>query len=122
MKTKIFSKKTLYILCFVALNFIEVLHNSMPGNIWATAANCTGLVMFVIILSACPIREFLNLFNAIYTALCVAAMVVVYFHWQQHVGEYYLGQAQTAVLNIWWIGMVVKYLLRSARPAGCGSC
>ncbi|MBE5868223.1 MAG: hypothetical protein E7293_04580 [Lachnospiraceae bacterium] len=108
----IFSKRTLYVLCFLALNLIEVLRGSMPGNIWAAATNCTGLVMFVIILSAYPIKDFLNLFNGIYTVICAVAMVAVHFHYQQHVGEYYWGQTQTAILNIWWIGMVVRYLFK----------
>lgn len=106
----LFSKRTLYIVCFLALTLIEVLRASQPGNIWAAAANCTGLVMFAIIVSAYSVKDFMNRFNAIYTVLCAAAMVFVHFHWQQHIGEYLWGQTQTAILNIWWIGMVVRLL------------
>ena len=109
---KIRSKYTLYLLCFVALNFIEFIRNSQPGNIWAAAANCTGLIMMVIIFSQLPIREFLKPVNYVYTVVCIAVIGLIYWHWTQHIGEYYFGQMATAVMNIWWLGMVVPYLFR----------
>lgn len=109
---KLRSKYTLYFLCFVALNLIEFLRNTQPGNIWSAAANCTGLVMMVIIFSQLPIREFLRPVNYIYTFVCIAAMGIIYWHWMHHAGEYYFGQMVTAVMNIWWLGLVVPYLFR----------
>lgn len=109
---KIKSKYTLYFLCFMALNLIEFLKATQRGNIWAAAANCTGLVMMVIIFSQLPVKDFLKPVNYVYTALCIAAMGVVRWHWTQHIGEYYFGQAITAVMNIWWLGLVIPYLFR----------
>ncbi len=109
---KLRSKYTLYLLCFVALNLIEFLRSTQPGNIWAAAANCTGLVMMVIIFSQLPLREFLKPINYVYTVICIVAIGVIYWHWTQHSGEYYFGQMATAVMNIWWIGLLVPYLFR----------
>lgn len=106
------SKKTLYMLCFMALNLIELLRASQTGDIWYVAVNCVGLVVMVIVASAYPLKDFCTVSNGIYTVLCAAAMVAVYIHWRQHMGEYVLWQAETAVMNIWWIGIIVRYLFR----------
>lgn len=112
LSKKILSKYTLYFFCFIALNFIEFLRATQTGNVWSAAANCTGLVMMVIIFSQLPIKDFLKPANYIYTALCVLAVGAVYFHWTRHIGEYYFGQMATAIMNIWWLGMVVRYFFR----------
>ncbi|MGN1149063.1 MAG: hypothetical protein ACI4TB_11595 [Lachnospiraceae bacterium] len=112
LKKRILSKRFLYILCFMVLNFIEYLKATQTGNIWHVAVNCMGLVTMVIVASAYPLKKFVSLSNAVYTVLCIAAMVAVYFHWRAHYGEYYVWQVETAILNIWWIGIIVKHLFR----------
>lgn len=109
---KIKSKYALYFLCFAALNLIEFLKATQRGNIWAAAVNCTGLVMMVIIFSQLPLRDFLKPVNYAYTVLCLIAMGIIRWHWTRHIGEYYFGQAITAVMNIWWLGLVIPYLFR----------
>lgn len=109
---RIKSKYALYFLCFLALNYIEFLRSTQVGNIWAAAANCTGLVMMVIIFSGLPVKEFLRPMNYVYTLLCILAIGLIYWHWKQHTGEYYFGQMATAVMNIWWIGLVACYLFK----------
>lgn len=111
-KKKIWSKYTLYFLCFMALNYIEFLRSTGNGDVWKTAANCTGLVVMVIVFSQLPIRQFLKPVCYIYTVLCIVALGVVYMHWTQHIGEYSLGQMLTAVMNLWWLGLAVPYLFR----------
>lgn len=96
----------------MALNFIEFLRSTQDGNIWSAAANCTGLVMMAIVFSQMPIREFLKPANYIYTGLCALAVAAVYLHWTRHMGEYYFGQMATAIVNIWWLGMVLRYFFR----------
>ena len=68
------SKKTLYLLCFMALNLIEFLRASQTGDIWHVAVNCTGFVVMIMIASAYPLKEFCTIPNGIYTVACVAAM------------------------------------------------
>lgn len=109
---KLWSKYTLYFLCFVALNFIEFLRSTQAGNIWKPAANCTGFVMMVIIFSQLPVREFLKPVNYIYTGICIVAIGLTYLHWTHHIGEYSFGQMATAIMNIWWIGLVARYFFR----------
>ena len=104
------NKRTLYFLCVLALNYIEFLRSTGTGDVWKAATNCIGLVMMVIIFSNYPIKNFLNKLNYIYTAFCIIAMIVIRFHWGRHVGEYYLWQVEIAVLNIWWIGIMLRYL------------
>lgn len=112
LRKAVLSKRTLYVLCFMALNLIELLRASQTGNIWYVAVNCMGLVVMVLVASAYPLKDFRTVSNGIYTIVCAAAMVAVFFHWQSHVGEYYLWQVETAILNVWWIGIVVKYLFQ----------
>lgn len=111
-REKILSKYTLYFICFMALSLIEFLRATQGGNIWSAAANCTGLVMMVVIFSQLPIREFLKPANYIYTGVCVLAIGVIYFDWSRHMGAYYFGQMATAVMNVWWLGLVVRYYFR----------
>lgn len=106
----LWNKKTLYFLCVFAFNYIEFLRATGNGDVWKTATNCTGLVMMVIIFSNYPIKVFLNKVNYLYTSLCIIAMIVVRFHWKQHIGEYSFGQVETAIMNIWWIGLMLRYL------------
>lgn len=109
---KIFSRKNLYILCFMALNLIEVLRESQGGDVWHVVVNCTGLALMVIVFSAYPLKEFCTWINGVYTILCVAAMAGIYVHWQSHVGQYNLWQIETAVMNIWWIGIMAGNLFQ----------
>lgn len=112
VKNKILNKKNLYILCFLALNLIEFLRATQSGDVWHVAVNFMGIVFFIIVVSAYPLRNFLNRFNAIYTLLCLAAMVAVYFHWRAHYGEYLVWQIETAIVNVWWIGIVIRRLFK----------
>ena len=109
---RVFTKRVLYLICFMALNLIEFLRATQAGNIWKAAANCTGPVMMVLIFSALPLRELADRFNRIYILLCAAAMVAVHFYWTAHQGEILWGEAQTAVLNVCWIGIAVRYFFR----------
>lgn len=109
---RVFTKRVLYLICFMALNLIEFLRATQAGNIWKAAANCTGPVMMVLIFSALPLRELADRFNRIYVLLCAAAMVAVHFYWTAHQGEILWGEAQTAVLNVCWIGIAVRYFFR----------
>ncbi len=102
-------KRTLYILCFAALNLIEFLRGSQTGDVWKAAANCTGIVMAVIIFSELPLRKLVDRINIIFVLLCVIAMGVVHVCWQLHPGEFPWGQAQTAVMNVCWIGIALRY-------------
>lgn len=109
---KLFARRTLYILCFIALNLIEFLRATQAGNIWKAAANCTGLVMMVLIFSALPLKELVDRVNGIYVLICGAAMVGVHFYWLSHRGEILWGEMQTALLNVCWIGIAVRYFFR----------
>lgn len=111
----IFSKKALYVLLFMALNLIEWLKATQDGDVWMVAVNCTGLVMMVMIVSACPVRELLNRFSGIWTGICVIAMAGVYIYWKCHVVPYILWRYLTGVMNIWWIGILVHYMIGQFR-------
>ena len=107
---KIFTKKAIYFLCFVALNLIELLKASQSGAVWYVAVNCTGLVVMILVVSGWPLKDFLNLTNGIYTVLCIAVMVLIGIFWRPTTGQYVLWQLETAVMNIWWLGIMVRYL------------
>lgn len=106
----ILSKKTLYILCFLALNIIELLRSGPSGDIWYVANNCTGIVMMFIVFSGYKIKNFLTVPNLIWTVLCVIFMAILPLHHRNHMGEYLLWQVETAVVNIWWLFIIIKHL------------
>lgn len=109
---RIFSKRALFILCFVVLNIIELLRSGPAGTVWYVANNCTGIAMMFLVFSGYRLRNFMTISNYIWTAICVAFMIFLPFHWRNHIGEYLLWQVETAVLNVWWIFIVAKYQLR----------
>ena len=112
IREKIINKKNLYILCFLALNLVEFLRATQAGNIWHVVVNVMGIVFMFIVVSAYPLKAFLNPLNAVYTLLCMAAMTAVYFHWRAHYGEYLVWQIETAIVNVWWIGIMVRLLFK----------
>jgi len=109
---KMMDKRYLYTLCFMALNFIEYLRSSQNGNIWALAVNATGFVMAVIIFSAYPLKNFINRINAVWTVLCLCAIVFAHVFWLQYFSRWYPWQVETAIINIWWIGILLRYLCK----------
>ncbi len=109
---KIWEKKNIYFLCVIALNLIEFLRATGDGDVWKTAANCTGLVIMAVIICTYGLKKFLNPINYVYSFVCMAAMIIVRVHWSFSVGLYSLGQAETAVLNVWAIGLAAHCLFR----------
>ncbi len=108
---QILSKRLLYLVCFLAINLIEFLKATQNGDVWYVAVNLTGLAVFVMIASTYQKKDMINWFNGIYTLLCLAAMVAVYWY-KQHFPEQYfhLGQVESAFLNVWWIGIAARVL------------
>ncbi len=106
---RLLTKKTFYVLCFLGLSLVEFLRCTQPGNIWKAAANCTGIVMMFIVFSGLDLKSFLRPFGYVYTALCLVAAVGIYWYWTGHVGYILLGQAETALFNIWWLGLVWRH-------------
>lgn len=104
------TKDTLYLFLFVALNVIEWLKATRDGDVWKVAVNCIGPVMMVMIMSAYPIKDFLNWWNGIWTFICLAAMIGVYIYWKVNTVPYILLMYVTGVINIWWIVMVAVHL------------
>lgn len=112
IRQKLFTKRVLYLICFMALSLIEFLRATQGGNVWKAAANCSGLVVMVLIFSAVPLKELTDRFNVVYVLLCAAAMIALHFYWLSHQGEILWGQAQTAVLNVCWLGIALRYYFR----------
>lgn len=107
---KIFGKKALYILCFVALCFIDFLRNTQTGDVWKAASNCTGLVLAVIVFSGYPLRQFCNVFSYVWTGICLLVIGYVFFFCGHFVfGDTYKGTFIFAVMNVWWLGIYIRY-------------
>lgn len=131
-KEKAWNKKILYTLCFVAISFIEIIRNcqfvemEVPTGVirlsevlgglnmqdlWYIVSNCTGLVMMVIIFSAYKLKNFCTIANGMWTALCVVVMVYLPYHNQSSGAKYHLWQVEVAVLNVWWLFIIIKHLM-----------
>lgn len=110
IKQCVFSKKMLYTVCFMALNFIDMLRNTQNGDVWSVAVNVTGLVVMVIVSSAYSLKEFLNVQNYIWTGICFAAMAVLLFTGENRINGIYIWTVETAIVNVWWIGIFVRHI------------
>ena len=111
IKKIIVSKRTLFIICFLMLNIIELLRNGPSGDVWYVANNCTGIALMLIVFSGYEKKVLFTKSNLVWTFLCIAFMIALPFHWRNHIGEYLLWQVETAVVNVWWIFIIVKHLL-----------
>lgn len=113
IKKRIISKKSIYVLCFMALCYIDFIRNTQTGDTWKAVSNCTGLVLAIIVFSGYSLKQFCNLFSYIWTGICLAVVVYVaaqgnYFIYQ----NIYKWTFVFAVLNIWWLGIYGWYFAR----------
>lgn len=115
IKSTVFRKKTIYVLCFMALCYIDFLRNTQNGDVWKAASNCTGLVAAVFVFSGYPRKTFRNKFSYIWSALCLciagyAAIFGDYFVYK----SIYKWTFVFAVLNILWLGVYARYFIKAA--------
>lgn len=118
MRKRLFTQKTIYILCFMALNLIDLLRTTQNGDIWQTAANCTGLAVMILIAGAYPIKTFLSVFSYIWTGICACAAVAAALQDGDVVLGMYKWIFVTAVLNVWWLLLFYKCLVIPKIKAG----
>lgn len=104
-------RRVYYTLCFVAINFVDFLRNTQNGNVWSAAANCTGLVLMLLIMGGYSVKELLTPFSYVWTALCGCAIAVAALSGEKFPFGIYIWTVYTAILNMWWIGILLKHIL-----------
>ncbi len=92
----------------------EVLGGLKAADLWYMAANFTGLVMMLIVFSAYKIKAFVTVFNIIWTGLCLGVMVYLPYYHTNHGMTFHLWQVETAILNVWWLFIIIKHLIAKA--------
>lgn len=111
--------RIIYTICFIVLNFIDWLQNTQDGDISILASNCIGLVMMVIVMSSYPIKELVTKFSYIWTLLCLGIMVLAALkvdpEGPKAVFGIYFPAFEVAVINAWWIGIMVYHLFKKIR-------
>ncbi len=132
IKDRFINKRMLYTVCFMMLTVIEIIRGSnfvemeiptgvvrltevtgglKAADLWYIVANLTGVVMMIIIFSAYKIKEFVTIFNAIWTVICLGTMIYLPYYHSHHGATFHLWQVETAVLNIWWLFIIIKHML-----------
>ncbi len=89
----------------------QVLGGLNMQDLWLIATACTGIVMMVIVFSAYKIKSFCTISNGIWTTLCIVAMAYMPYHKSSTGASYHLWQTEIAVVNVWWLFIIVKALL-----------
>ncbi len=102
----------IYLLCFLALNGIDFLRNTQNGDVWSAAVNGTGLVMMVLLFSACPLKRFFTKGSCIWSGCCALAVLAVILRGENSVFGVYRWTFVLAILNIWWIALMAAELAR----------
>ena len=134
IKDKIFSKYTLYVLCFIILNFFDAirdmqfaslqinngyirLEDVLPGykmgDIWLIVSNASGILMMLIVLSGYQLKKLLTKTNIVWTVICAVAMVVWPYIRTGQNGTI-LVQEEIAIINAWWIILVATQIIMKA--------
>lgn len=98
-------RRSVYTLCFFALSIINWIMGSMPGRVQFIAANCTGVIVAILIFSGYSFKEFLRPLYAVWTGvIALFAPFVVYYGFLLYP---YKGQFLTALLNVCVYGYIV---------------
>ncbi len=104
-------KQGIYTICFVLLCLIDQLIGSAVGRVQHTAANCTGFLIAVIILTRYHWKDFMRLPYFLWT-ICSVIGGTIAFNWgAQNYVEH--GKWVTAVINVMIYGyLVIRILMR----------
>ena len=114
-KLSITKKEILYLFCFLGFNLIEWLRGTQPGNIWMIAENCTGFLVFFLILSAIPKEEWKKPLAAVLAGAGLIASIVVAILWYRSGRSFLLWKYITAVWNVVWMAWVGAIYLGQLR-------
>lgn len=114
-KLSITKKEILYLFCFLGFNLIEWLRGTQPGNIWMVAENCTGFLVFFLILSAIPKEEWKKPLAAVLAGAGLIASIVVAILWYRSGRSFLLWKYITAVWNVVWMAWVGAIYLGQLR-------
>lgn len=114
-KLSITKKEILYLFCFLGFNLIEWLRGTQPGNIWMVAENCTGFLVFFLILSAIPKEEWKKQLAAVLAGAGLIASIVVAILWYRSGRSFLLWKYITAVWNVVWMAWVGAIYLGQLR-------
>lgn len=129
-------KDILYTACFLGLVLVDWARSNTPGNVWAVAVNCGGLLLGAMVLAnfswgnkfgrktlpncslvqrhgqACHMRGNLSArFLAGYGIAWLLGSVAGYILWLKAPGQIYQWQYITGVLNAGWIGLLLLQML-----------
>lgn len=114
-KLSITKKEILYLFCFLGFNLIEWLRGTQPGNIWMVAENCTGFLVFFLILSAIPKEEWKKPLAAVLAGAGLIASIVVAILWYRSGRSFLLWKYITAFWNVVWMAWVGAIYLGQLR-------
>ena len=98
-------KQGIYTICFVLFCLIDQLIGSAAGRIQQTAANCSGIVIAVIILTGYHWKDFVRLPYLLWT-ICSVIGGRIAIIWGHQNYEYH-GKWDTAVINVILYGYLV---------------
>lgn len=129
-------KDILYTACFLGLVLVDWARSNTPGNVWAVAVNCGGLLLGAMTLvdfswgnklgrktppncslvqyrgQARHMREKLSIcFLAGYGIVWLLGSVAGYILWMKAPGQIYQWQYITGALNAGWIGLLLLGIL-----------
>ncbi len=114
----IFSRRMIYMLCFVGLMFIDWSRGSQVGSTWAWTVNLTGIALAVILFTMVPLQDFKKRVYVIFSLICIVALPLSYLWWWNHQATIYRDKLLTAILNVWILGLlVIRFAL--AVKSGC---
>lgn len=113
-KQKIMNYKRIwYMLCFLALGFIDQRRGSAVGTVQMAAANCVGIVLAAMLLPCLKKECFRHKVYAVWSVIAVTGGIAAgLWGWQNFE---YKGQWVTGVLNVAVWGYLVIYIFRERK-------
>lgn len=102
-------KKIIYILCAAAFMMIEFVRNNTNGDGWAVGNNYIGLVVLVMILLNCNLKEGCIRLYIAETAAAFGAIAFIIVYGSLNPGIYFTAKIVAIALNVWWIVVIASH-------------
>lgn len=115
---KVFSNKYFqkgywfYFICFMVLNFLDLLINTQNGDIRKVVANSTGIVLMVLVSRKYKLRDFSGLIFYIWTAVMGVVIAIAIAKGEYFIFGIFKWAFIVALLNVWGVVIYCNLFLQ----------
>lgn len=115
---RINSKKILYFLIVLALNWVQFVRATQYESLIAPAVNASGLLVLFIVFTQISIKKLQGIFTYVYSASCALTIIVLTIYRGYLDAPYYYWKYLFVIMNAWLIGLGIGYVFKEWADGG----